>query len=300
MRINFMQVLKSVAVIVAALIQLYPQYAFAERHRLVISQYEVANELSSREIQALKQSDLIQLLREAMIDSRSFSVLTRENNTVQAILKERQIQDSPLSRENNEQGLGLDITSYFLQPTIKRFDIVTRYQPMELLKDMYERNDSFYFDFSVRIFDTGGNILFEERVERQHSLKPVEADEAERRRNSVRGMSVIRDEIKEIAREIADAVVARINPIVVLDVQGNAIIIDRGKNNGFDMNTRLAVYGESKTIVHPRTGESRTIPGAYIGDARVSRLYEDIAELQLIEGSVEAVKIGCIVRIIKE
>jgi hypothetical protein len=76
-----------------------PGIAAAENPRLVITDLEVPRTLSERERSLVRQIDLVQVIREGLLDSSSFRVLVREDKGVQAILLERQIQDSPLARE---------------------------------------------------------------------------------------------------------------------------------------------------------------------------------------------------------
>src|SRR5690554_2792714 len=80
----------------------------AESPRLVITDLKLPRSLSERERNVVRQLDIVQTLREELLDSRTFRVLVRENESVQAILRERQIQGSPLAREGKDDALGLD------------------------------------------------------------------------------------------------------------------------------------------------------------------------------------------------
>lgn len=268
--------------------------------RLVISKLELPANLSARERSVVKQIDFMQLMREALLDSRTFTVLAREDKTVQAIIHEKSVADSTLALDASNTTLGLKVAEYFLQMSLVRFDMHSHYEPMELLTDKYDRRDSVKAELLVLIYDAAGQIKFEERVKHSQNYDPVEADKESMQRNDIRHLSAIRKDAAGLVVAVASAITARINPIVVLDVQNDTLIIDRGKNNGFDEKTRLKVYAKSKQVEHPITGDMRVIPGAYIGEAKIHALHEDVAELSLIDGALTDVEPGAIVRVIKE
>lgn len=274
--------------------------AAAERPRIVITRIQLEQALSDRERQGLMQVDLIQVLREALLDSRSFTVLTRDNASVQSIVEEMNLGDSPLAADGAESPGGLEVASYFLQPTVKQFRLTTRYEPMEMLPDVYERHDSADLEIAVLVFDGSGQTLFEERVSRSRSFAPVEADETARRRNAPRHLADVKAETRDMLRSIVDAMVTRINPITVIDVQQRAFIIDRGRNNGFDESTRFWVFAPSRTVRHPTTGEDIVVPGDRVGMAKISKLYEDVAEATLVHGDPGQVEAGMTLRIATE
>lgn len=272
----------------------------AESPRLVITDLKLPRSLSERERNVVRQLDIVQTLREELLDSRTFRVLVRENESVQAILRERQIQGSPLAREGKDDALGLDSAEYFLEPTLQSFSLRTHYEPMPLLPGMYERTDSASMQLAVRVFDGGGNTVFEETVQASAGYPAREATEAEKARSAPRELGPIRKAAKSMTRRVVGAIVARVNPITVIDVQPTVFIIDRGRNNGFDKNTRFAVYAPSRTVVHKVRGDEISVPGRYLGEARLATVFEDVAELKLTEGELKEVVPGCVVRIIEE
>ena len=277
-----------------------PGIAAAENPRLVITDLEVPRTLSERERSLVRQIDLVQVIREGLLDSSSFRVLVRENKGVQAIIRERQIQDSPLAREGKTTQLGLDSAEYFLEPTLQSFSVRTSYEKLELISGMYERRDSASMQLAVRVFDAGGNSVFEETVSASASYPPREATEADKARATPPDAGPIRKAALRMARGVVDAIVARINPITVVDVQTDAFVIDRGRKNGFDEHTRFIVYGPTRVKKHPERGDEIRLPGERIGEAKLAALFEDRAELTLTSGDAKKLVDGCIVRIAQE
>src|SRR5688572_14526680 len=139
--------------------------AQAERPRLAIMDVAAAGDLSSRETQVAAQVDVVQKLREGLIDSGSFLVVAREDRSIQAIAQERVIATAD-GDPAAQIRLGLDTADYYLEPVWSRFDLVTGYAEVPLLEGSYDRSDRADLELTARVFDDAGNILFEERVGR--------------------------------------------------------------------------------------------------------------------------------------
>ncbi len=287
------------ALLAAVLLVPLELVAQAERPRLAILDLAAATGLNNRETQVAAQVDVVQKLREGLIDSGSFLVVARDDRNLQAIARERVIANAD-SDPAAQVRLGLDTADYYLEPVWSRFDLATSYTEVPLLEGSYDRSDSADLELTARVFDDAGNILFEERVSRIVRYPNIEADEAARTRNAARAIGPIADAAAGLVDDVITAMISRINPIVVLDAQAASFVIDRGKNNGFDKDTRFSVFAQARTVVHPTTGEPRTIPGSRIGEAQVVEIYEEVAELKLVTGDNSAVPVGAIVRIIEE
>jgi hypothetical protein len=286
-----------VGIALAALLLPLEIWAQVEPPRVAILALGGLDRLDQRETAMIRQVDVVQQLRERLIDSRSFWVVMRDQQGIDAVLGERDIAavDDPAKADV----LGLDTADFFLEPTLT-FNLVTSYEPLPLLDDIYQRSDRAEVELAVRVFDDVGNIRFEERVQQSIRYEPIQADEEARRRNGARPVEPVHAAMRSLVGSVVGAIVARINPITVLDVQPLGFIIDRGKNNGFDESTRFMVFGQPRVVVNPNTGEERTIPGARIGEAKVVEIYEDVAELSLVSGSNSSVTVGAIVRIVEE
>ncbi|MEJ0040432.1 MAG: CsgG/HfaB family protein [Gammaproteobacteria bacterium] len=271
--------------------------ALAQSPRLVITDLKIATSLDAQEKNLLRQVNLTQVLREGLTDSRSFRVGVRENESVQAILRERQIQGSPLARDGKNDKLGLDTAEYFLEPTLQAFSVRTRFEKAELLSGMYSRTDSATMQLVVRVFDAGGNTVFEETSNGSAAFPRSEASDEDKARAAPPDAAPIVRAARLMARQVIDALIARINPITVVDVQSTVFIIDRGRNNGFDRSTRFMVYGPPRMKTIGDTGNTIRVAGEQVGEAELSELFEDTASLKLTKGDPHKLAEGCIVRV---
>ncbi len=271
--------------------------ALAQSPRLVINDLKVATSLNAQERDLLRQVNLTHVLREGLTDSRSFRVGVRENEGVQAIIREKQIQSSPLAREGKNNKLGLDTPEYFLEPTLQAFSVRTRFEKAELISGMYSRTDSATMQLVVRVFDAGGNTVFEETSNASAAFPRSEASEEDKARAAPPDPAPIIRAARSMARQVVDAIVARVNPITVVDVQPAVFVIDRGRNNGFDKNTHFLVYGPPRMKTIGDTGNTLRVPGEQVGEAELSQLFEDTAELKLTKGDPHKLAEGCIVRV---
>lgn len=241
---------------------------------------------------------LVEILSESLTDSRSFQVQVRDNAGVQELLKEREVQRSPLgSKRKNKFEVNLDTPDYILQPTLQAFSVSTRFEKLDVIAGMYDRIDTGNLQLHVRIIDLRGNVKFEDTARISAKFPRVEATEEQKRNATAPPTKPIRDAAILAAQGVVDSIVARVNPITVLAVHSSELVIDRGRNSGFDEKTIFGVYGPPKTGPHPNTGVMMWVGGEFIGQARVAALHEESTQLEMIKGDIAKVAVGSIVRI---
>src|SRR5687768_4816372 len=85
-----------------------------ERPRLAIMDLTVANGLDGRETAIVQQLDVVQKLREGLIDSGSFVVVARSDANLQVIVRERVIANAD-SDPAAQVRLALDTADYYLE-----------------------------------------------------------------------------------------------------------------------------------------------------------------------------------------
>lgn len=290
---------KIAMVVSTSVLLIAPGLASAQRPRLVITQMQFPENMSVIEQQLVSQIDFIQVFREAMLDSRTFSPLLRDDVSVQALLQEKTISDSPLAVDADSL-MGLVTTDYFLEPVLRDFNIRTSYSRMELRDDLYERSDSVSIELSATIYNTQGEYQFEQRESFERSFPVVVADESARQTDALRNVTAIREGSSELVRGIVDGIVTRVNPLTILRVYEEYFLIDRGRNNGFNEGSRFMVFEPSETITHPVTGAAQVIPGRRIGEATVLQIYEDSAELRMSPSINSTINTGYTIRLIEE
>ena len=272
----------------------------SERPKILVNPIVIDTAPNHRERALLNEIDFEQIIREYLIDSRSFTVVARDDVGVQALLKERTLGDSSISRKPSGEDIGLDITSYFLIPTITKIDVSTTYREKELTSKYFDRTDRYAFAMAVRVLDSGGNTLFEESVEFDNTYGPVENNIEQRQANkpNYKARSEALEKMRTHALSATENLVNRINPITVVAVKGANIIIDRGFGNGFEENSRFKLLA-TEVFKHPTTDEDikSTIE---VGEAEVAVITESSSTLKMITGDLSDITPGTIARIIQE
>lgn len=272
-----------------------------ESPRLVITQLHVDQSVGARERSLLRQLPLVEVISRTLTSTRSFRVQVRDDAAVQALIQEIQVQHSPLSREGREKRFGLDAPDYILIPTLKALRTRTQYVKAELIAGMYERRDSGELELHVRVFDVGGNAVFERTVRESIGFgRAQEANEEQKQNNPPPPIGPIRVAAEKASLSIANAIIERTNPITVLMVRGGVLIIDRGQSSGFDENTVFSVHSKPEQVDHPTTGKKHNIPPQDLGEAVIVKIHEDSAELKLVKGDARDVPVGSIVRIVEK
>lgn len=298
MRFTISRVLKTAVLLVTGVLSI--EAAAADRARLVIADVQMPASLSARERGIAQQIAFGAKINDGLAAARSFDVLVRDDAAVQAILREMQIQKTPLARDGKNAKLGLDLPDYILVPTLRRFSVNTTFEKQDLLAGRYERRDTAVMELNVRVIDAGGATVFEKTVTGQPSFEPREASEEEKARATPPPLAPFNAQAARMARAIVDAINVRINPIVVVKVDTASFYILRGSDNGFAEKSRFEVFSPNEKVKVADQDREVTIPGKRIGTAEVIAMYDDVAELRMLDGDLQKVLVNSTVRTVKE
>lgn len=277
---------------------LTPAARAAENPRIVVTQLHVDAAVGSRERALLRELPLVDVLKRTLTNTNSFRVQVRNDPAVQELIRELQVQKSPLAREGREKRLGLDAPDYLLIPTLKTLRTRTEYAEAKLLAGMYQRTDSGEIELHVQVFNLGGNVVFD-RTARESIVfgRSKEATEDEKRANRPPPVGPVRAAAEKSSQQLVNALIARTNPIIVLAVRGDVLVIDRGAGSGFDKSTVFTVHSPPEETVHPTTQRKYRISKVDFGDAEVVRIDEDTTDIRLKNGDGTKVPEHSIVRI---
>jgi hypothetical protein len=282
----------------AAALVATPAARAAESPRMVITPLHVESPVGSRERALLRVMPLVDVLRHTLTNTHSFRVQVRDDAAVRELIRELQVQQSPLAREGREKRFGLDTPDYILIPTLKSLRTRTEYTKADLIAGMYERRDSGELELHVQVLDLGGTVVFERSAREIINFgRPREATEEQKRANAPPPVGPVRAAAEKASQRLVNALIARTNPITVLRVRGDVLVIDRGAGSGFDQNTVFTVLSPPEEEEHPTTGRKYRISATDFGEARVVRIGDDTAELRLVNGDATKVPKGSVVRI---
>jgi len=82
---------------------------------------------------------------------------------------------------------------------------------------------------------------------------------------------------RKFANESYEFLMDKVFPMLVIDVDGSVITVDRG--TGFlKKGEKIEIYGPSRTVVNPRTNKEMEIKGKLVGTATVSSVESDYSQ----------------------
>ncbi len=295
------KVLRRIAEIFLAL-AVFASTASAAQPRLVFAAEQTPEQLSAHERHLLQQTDWVSRLQTSLQKSRSIVLLTRDVEDIELILQEKQLAESDLGAGDDSSGFKLDIADSILRPVVKRFDVHTTYGAIPLVDNIFERNDTVTLEFAVEVIGIDGTVRFTKAISDSFSYPSTEATLEQKRSGHFRAAGPVRASSDTIVARLVDAVVTRINPITVLDVQADYFVIDRGVDSGLSTGDRMQVFASPQQIKHPNTGAIQRIPGARIGEATITKVHEDVSFATLVQdaegGELAEIKVGYILRFI--
>ncbi len=112
-----------------------------------------------------------------------------------------------------------------------------------------------------------------------------------------------RDYLRELARRLAEtagrALLDRIDPILVAQVEGNRLLLTRGEGAGVTPGQLYTVYNPGPTVVHPRTGKELGSASQPVGEARILSVVPGLATAELLPGA-QPVAVGADCRLKSE
>ena len=289
MTLQSVKVTRTILTVVTAFLALsaLANTASAQQPRVVISSVEIPDRLSAHERYLLKQVDWVTELRNQLQQSRSVILLSRDARSLEAILAEKRLADSDLSRGGSSEQFGLQVGDSILRPIVRKFDVWTNYQPVELLDNVDERTDSVSIEYTIRIVGADGVERFSKDVSTSFEYPAVEETLEEKRQGRFRDVGPLRPRSNAMVSELVAAIALRINPITIVDVQDTYFVIDRGRDSGISAGDRFQVYGSSRVVEHAVNNRKIRIPGARIGEAEITEAHDDIAFARMVVADSE-------------
>ena len=121
--------------------------------------------------------------------------------------------------------------------------------------------------------------------------------------NEKHATEAMRGAVKEVAAKIAKINLkstkggggaAPAGKALIADVDGNTVMLNKGKNAGFEKGQTVAIFRKGKTIKDPATGKVLKVKYKKVGDIKLTAVEDSYCEGEAISGS--GFKVGDIVR----
>ncbi|MEK9673724.1 MAG: hypothetical protein VW268_14675, partial [Rhodospirillaceae bacterium] len=248
-------------------IRLYAQEVV--KPKIAILEPKVGDGVSKGGRQHLNLDVLTTEMERALQGTRKFSVLTRDDKKMAALLKEQDFAGSKVSSGNAAKSGLMNAANLLILPTVQDFIFHRDAKPVPNFQGKYTRVDSGRLKVTAQVIDTqtgeikttfdlaGSFTTGQEVVNfKSGSPSPVNFERM----------------AKDVSGKMADQLVDRVFPMKVMAVQNNQVFINRGKDGGLKIGDALTVFRPGVALRDPYTGEMLGSAEVEIGAIRVVRV----------------------------
>ena len=202
--------------------------------------------------------------------TRKFKVLSRDKETLKAILDEQSFAQSDLAKGDAANKGELNNANYLIIPTFIDFKFYRFHTALPNFDSKFKRRDSGLLSVNAQMLDsTTGQIVTTFFLKSTFATSTSIVNSQGGRPNSVNFTKMAKD----VAAKLATQFVAQVYPMKVVKRTANGqVIINRGQDGGLKKGTVLAVFSAGEELIDPDTGESLGSSEEYIGEVKVTRI----------------------------
>jgi hypothetical protein len=265
-----------------------------EKPRVAIKTPLVGEGVVEKYRKHLNISKLLAEIEASLQATRKFEVLTRQKETLGAILKEQEFAKSDFAKGDAAQEGQFENANFLIVPTVQDFKFYRSAKPVPNISNKYIRRDSGLLEINAQVVDTeSGAIKTTFYLKSSFGTK----DEVVNSKGGSPSTVHFEKMAKKVSAQMADQLVDTVFPMRVLNSKGNQVWINRGKDGGLKVGDILNVYRPGEELTDPDTGERLGSAEMLIGKIKVARVNPKftIAEIQA-KGTKEPIEKGDIVR----
>jgi hypothetical protein len=286
----------SLVLLIACSILSTKLYAAAKAKPVVaIKKAKIGEGVSKYSKRYLNLTTLLDEMEASIQKNRKFSLVSRKASVMKDIREEQQFSNSELSAGNAAVEGQMKNANFLILSTVQDFKFYRSSKPVPNLDNKYMRQDSGMLEVNAQVIDTSTGS-----IKTTFYLKSSFATS----RKVVNGKGGVPNSIhftnmaKKVAGQMTDQLVDMVFPMRVLNIQGNKIFINRGKDGGLKKGQKLNVYKPGIALIDPDTGENLGSAETMIGQIRVTRINPKFTITEIVgKGLDEAVDRGDIVRV---
>lgn len=270
------------AVIVAAVFD-SPMAQSTEKPRVALRAPIVSEAVPKAVRHHLDLPELVAQIERSILATRKFEVLTRDSAKLGAIVEEQKFAKSPLSKGNAAESGALEAAHYLILPTVHRFEFLRSVRPVPNISDKYLRKDSGRLELEAQIVDTStGKIKFSQTVSATFATK----DEVVNTKGGAPSGTHFTRMSQHVAAQLADHLVDKVFPMVVVQIDGELVYINRGQDGGLSAGSVLNVYRPGEGLIDPYTKEVLGTAERLIGKVKVTRVNPNFSLAEIVKGSL--------------
>ncbi len=223
-------------------------------------------------------------LIEFLVKSRKFKVLNRTD--IQRVLAENQLTDSVWAKPGQEQMVGkLLVADYLVTGTINRLEFAQVNQNIGITGERSQRiTGTFKFQFKITSVKSGKVVAANQVIEKLTSAEVRRLIPAAERRDW--SLSDYKDYLfKRATIKAGNDILAGIYPIKIVSVNGDTVMLNRGKGAGIEAGQIYTVFNQGQTVTDPDTGEVLGASEDEVGTIKISAVNPKFSSGKIITGA---------------
>lgn len=288
-------------VFVIAIIILHDERAYSQssqgslqKPRVAIKRSLIGDGIKKHLCEYIKLQIILAEMEASIKATRKFEVLTRQRAALSAVREEQEFAKSDFAKGDAAREGLLENANYLIIPTVQDFKFYRSIKPVPNISNKYLRHDSGILEINAQVLDTESG-----RIKTTFYLKSSfrTKDEVVNNEHGAPSSVHFSNMAKKVAAQMADQLVDAVFPMLVINVDGNQVWINRGKDGGLKSGEILNIYKPGKELVDPYTGEKLGSAEKFIGKIKVVRVNPKFTIAKSItEGLMKAMDVGCIIR----
>jgi hypothetical protein len=240
-----------------------------QKPRVAIKQPTIGEGVKKYALKYLNLSTLLDEMEASIQKSRKFELLSRKKATLETIREEQEFAKSDLTKGNAAAEGQIENANFLILPVVQDFKFYRTSKPVPNLANKYIRRDTGMIELNAQVIDTStGGIKTTFYMKSAFATKDQVVNSKGGAPNSVHFTKLA----KTVSSQMADQLVDAVFPMRILNVQGNQVWINRGKDGGLKKGDVLKVYRPGVELIDPDTGENLGSAETEIGEIKVTRV----------------------------
>ncbi|MCU7835837.1 MAG: hypothetical protein KZQ83_11380 [gamma proteobacterium symbiont of Taylorina sp.] len=260
---------------------------------VAIKKAKIGEGVSKYSKKFLNLSTLWDEMEASIQKNRKFTLVSRKKEVLQDIREEQEFAKSDLTAGNAAAEGQIKNANFLILPTVQDFKFYRSSKPVPNLSNKYLRVDSGMLEVNAQIIDTStGGIKTTFYLKASFATKKQVVNGRGGAPNSIHFTKMA----KKIAAQMTDQLVDAVYPMRILNVQGQQVWINRGKDGALKKGDVLKVFRPGIELIDPDTGESLGSAETEVGKIKVTRVNPKFTMAEILKDSVEPIEKGDIVR----
>ena len=265
-----------------------------QKPRVAILEAKVSDKVSKYARRHLNLEKLQMEMEAAFLAARKFEVVTRNKETLGAILDEQQFAKSEYSAGDAAESGKLQGADFLIRPEVHIFSFYASTHKVPHLQSKYFRTDHGVLEMNAVVLDTKTG-----QVKTTFSLKSSFGTR-ERMVNSKGGAPspvYFTKLAKAVSAQMVNQFRDLVFPVKIIKVKNMLVYLNRGQDGGYKKGMILNVYKPGEELIDPDTGERIGSAEEFVGQIELTRVNPKFTIAKILaKKQVGDMTAGCIVR----